>query len=105
MAYLFLLVHIAWYIVILNHAITLIRIFYYRNLKYEEIKNKDSLPSVTLATVLYKEPSEVVDQFTCAIKQLDYPRDKLTIIAVEDLDNGEKELGNTLRNSRNMASR
>ena len=89
MSYLFLFVHAIWYVIIFNHAVTLMRLYYYRDLPYQEISNQKNLPTITLATVFYKEPDEVIEQTVQVLRKIDYPKNKLKIVAVEDLDGKE----------------
>ena len=84
LSHLFLFVHIIWFIIVLNIAVNMIRLYRYKPLNCKNSTLKE-YPTVSLVTIAYNEPEEVSDLFVEAVAKIDYPRDKLEVIIVEDL--------------------
>ncbi len=81
----FVFVQMTWFFIVLNHAITLIRLAYYKSIQVRNL-SKDLLPTVSIIVPIYEEPRELVEEMVNALDRLIYPREKLEVIIVDDSD-------------------
>ena len=88
LSYIFIFVHIIWYMIIVNIAANMMRVYSFKQLKCKSLSS-NNLPSVSLMTVAYDESKTVSDLFVKAVSNIDYPKDKLKVFIVEDLKNGK----------------
>ncbi|RLE82360.1 MAG: hypothetical protein DRJ52_02305, partial [Thermoprotei archaeon] len=87
-SYIFLFVHIIWFLIVINIAVNMMRLYKFKRIKCKKLSS-DNLPTVSLVTVAYDEPKTVSDLFVKAVSNIDYPRDKLKVFIVEDLKDGK----------------
>lgn len=83
LAYLFAFVQIVWYFLVLNNALTFVRLAFYREPK-RTWNWVDNPPWVSIIIPLYKEPVELVERFTRGLLEQTYPLARFEVVVVDD---------------------